>query len=72
MLLRFSVQQLREAIALLVTTARSIASKRMASGALQLSSQEIRVAFDESKRNVTELQEQVHLHDVRKLHASSL
>ncbi len=45
-------------MSLLVHTSRSLAQKRMSSGALQLSSQEIRVAFDESKRQIKELQEQ--------------
>ena len=54
-----SVSELRGAISLLVDTSRAIAQRRLASGALQLSSQEIRVTFDESKKNITGLLESV-------------
>ena len=62
------IAELRAAIALLVQTARVLAQRRTASGALSLSSQEIRVAFDESKQTVTALQESV---DKQRAFASS-
>jgi hypothetical protein len=55
------VDELRDAVKLLVLTARGLAHRRMSAGALQLSSQEIDIELDESKQNVVKLAAQVLL-----------
>eukprot|EP00042_Codosiga_hollandica_P053611 m.707459 g.707459 ORF g.707459 m.707459 type:complete len:1226 (-) comp58730_c0_seq11:17-3694(-) len=55
------VAELREAVKLLVETARKLSARRLESGALQLSGQELEIELDEAKQNVKGLQQSKHI-----------